>query len=189
MSPLYKGGLGGLGGGGGGAELIGEHLLLADAAALTLSGLDLTDWAQCRLIIQARSVLGTDGAGDYTRNFIRFNSDTGANYLWATENDDANSVNQGAGGYVNGIIAAHGTGPDEEAGIYGICFVDLMYPGATDHYKNVYSYGVISYLTTSLSTHGGGIWKNNAAITRIDCVANDGGNFIAGSRMALIGIG
>lgn len=174
--------------GGGGGTVISSTLLSSDAAALTLSGLDLSAWTHVRLVSQVRASLATEGAGNWERLFLRFNSDSGANYLWSTENDDGTPVNNTTPGYISGIFCGHAAGPNMAAGQYGLGFADLMLPGSTTSYKNLVSHNNIPYQTQTLSTSGGGIWKNTAAITRLDVIANDGGNLLAGSRLILVGV-
>ena len=129
--------------------------------------------------------ISTTTGGDYLA--IRFNSDTGSNYLtlrWF----GANSVGTLSGvGY--GHIGNTGGGTTVNSSAFSISEADILSYSVSGINKSwLYENGLADNDTDILYFQGVGSWANTSAITRIDLIAgSSGGNFTAGSTFSLWG--
>ena len=175
-------------GGGGGGSVIAEVQLDSAAGIISLSDLDLSDWAQVRVLTHLRAVLASEGAGNWMRAMLRFNGDDGANYIWGVQNTDGANVSNESVGYIDSIEAGHMAGPNKAANLWGTNIYDFFNPGASGFYKNVNIYGGIPYGASCIGTFGTGFWLSTDPITEISVLGNDLGDIQAGSRLIAIGI-
>ena len=166
--------------------LVAESTLGADAASLTVSGLDLSPYVAAQVVIKAQAV-----SGAWDRCILRFNDDDQRNYLWFVRNHNsttADSSNEGT--YIAGLEAAHMSGPDVGTDFWGFNIIDIGFPGADDCAKSVIVRGGEPEGAHALATYGAGVWENEAPITSITLVPNAGGtNLKAGTTMQVYGLG
>jgi hypothetical protein len=121
---------------------------------------------------------------------VRFNSDTGANYVshWLQGDGSTVSAPNNTGANFIKIISA-GVADAVGANIYGASIIDIHDYASTTKNKVTRARAGANTNTTSTefkSTLNSGLWLNTSAITSIGLLAPN--NFKAGSTFALYGI-
>lgn len=163
---------GGGGGGGGGAyELIDDIVLGSTAASVTFASIS-QDYDHLKMLIEIVS----DGVSGDAQINTRFNNDSGANYR----------------GYLQNAFGSGTSTTELSAGLTptagGIAFseVDIFdYSSAEPRKQQLFRSTTQS--STSFNQWGGGYWDDTAAITEIDLIRSNAGNWGIGSRFRLYG--
>lgn len=142
----------------------------------------------------ANSVFGvwtarTDNAttGGYVN--LRFNGDTGSNYVWEQVLANSSTVTgQNSGGTNAFMHIGAKTAANDTANYFGTGSFTAVNLQSTGLFKSASSISQAPGSTTSgfAGTHGG-TWLSTAAVTSLTLVA-DAGNFVAGSRFSLYGM-
>jgi hypothetical protein len=179
------------GGGGGGTTYVGsmvpvdEEILGAPAASVTL-----TVPSGYRDMVLKWTARGTDGSAQLVR--ARFNGDTGTSYDWNLSYHTGTSVaSQNSGTGATSLHAGAVPPSGSPAGSLGSGEMTIFdYAGTTLHKSAVQNTG-----RKDSAAAGGltgiviyGVWRNTAAITSITLFP-DAGNFAAGSKFTLYGLG
>lgn len=162
--------------------------VLASFDSDTILGGVLPTWARSlRFILTGR----LDAA--VTQNFVlaRFNNDSGANYQSGRlENSSGSVAIAGEGLAGTSIAIGRISGASAPAGMAGqIEGIIGDYRGTTFH-KLITSLSVAHYGTATGNwtiNPASGIWRNTAAITRLQIIPG-GGNFAIGTRLLVYGL-
>ncbi len=171
--------------GGGGMALLATASP-SGVASVSFTGIPAT-YKDLRLVVSGRS---TDAAASVAVT-TRFNNDGGANYDYDVSQLNNVTITNFTGiaqtqAYVGNLVGAGGT-----ANFPGASTVDVLnYAGTTFQKDGLYQSGMKrTNAVGSFFTERGSIWwRNTAAINRVDVLLG-AGNFVAGSRVSLYGIG
>lgn len=117
---------------------------------------------------------------------IRFNNDTGNNYdeEFFASNESGYVANQSLN---DNYIYGYYYGPAQSSLEVGMSIFNIANYTSSTYYKTVVTRGAGTTVTQGSNTLNGQVWKNTAAITRID-ISNSGGAFSAGCVFTLYGI-
>jgi hypothetical protein len=156
---------------------------LGSAGSITFSSIP-----QTFTHLQVRLTSRSDYASTTASVFMRFNGDSGANYVYHYLLGDGSSATSGAStgstvAWVGNMPAASST-----ANVFASTIVDIL--DYTNTNKNKTTRSLDGYDTngagqTYLSSN---LWLNTAAITSILLVSGGGANFVANTRADLYGI-
>ena len=139
--------------------------------------------------LQIRYTAHSAGVGaDYTLVNLRFNSDSGSNYVYHRLYGNGSSVSANA---ATGQTAAVATWiPDDltMASSYGVNVIDILDYASTNKYKTIRNLGGFDMNGSGLVGLFSGLWTNTAAISQIDLTTGSGQNFKQYSSFALYGI-
>ncbi len=127
-------------------------------------------------------------AADFSNVYVRFNGDTGANYI-SNYFQNANSTAQyGTNTGLTSAFFGKITGSSSAANYAGSCTATIPSYARTTFYKNVL--GQLGTLSSNLAGDVAGVnastWLNTAAVTSITLIL-DGGNFLDGTVVTLYG--
>jgi hypothetical protein len=126
-----------------------------------------------------------DAAAAYRQVRIIFNNDTGSNYQTLTNWLD--EVAYSTGNY-SSYFRLDSPADSADSGMFGQVFCTIYDYTKTDRYKSLLGKSLIYETATVLGQEvNGGWWKNTDAINRIT-ISPESGNYIAGSRLQIIGI-
>lgn len=171
--------------GGGGMTLISHHKLESAAPSVSFESITGT-YLSLLLMYVARG----SSAPNYAELQMRFNGDTGSNYLSQFFFFQSSSH---SGGMLNTsyILAAYIAAGSVASGVPGSGTITIPFYAGTTFHKDVQTFA--TYHDNGLDTQPmlsiihGGRWKSSAAITSIQ-LAPHTGNFMAGSEFALFGV-
>lgn len=157
---------------------IATSTLGSAASSITFSSIPST-YQHLQLRIIAQTVSGYPVA-------IRFNSDTGSNYVYHVIQGNGVSAAVGsatAQTSISGVAAGGAT-----ANVFGGTVLDILDYANSSKYKTTRS--LAGYDTNSSGTvyFYSGLWLNTAAITSITLIDANGGNMVANTSAALYGI-
>lgn len=119
---------------------------------------------------------------------VRYNNDSGANYNWQ-ESDTTNTTTTTFTSFATtewrpGFV----TGATSPANSPGATDVRIFDYNGTTFYKEAQGRSTLWFDTTSIFQRiAHAVWKNTAAITRVDVILASG-NFVAGSNVSLYGL-
>ena len=173
-------------------DLLETEILTGTQASVTFSSLDSTYGADYQHL-QIRTTARSDRASDTnSRLYLRFNSDSGANYFSHELGGTGSSVfsayiNSYTGSYNTGIVNIHTTPASSAAtNVFGACVYDILDPFETTKYTTTRFFGgqAQSHNRVVLVS---GAWANTDALTSIT-ITDIHGNLISGSRFTLIGL-
>jgi len=169
------------------ARPIGETTLGGTSAAISFTSIP-ADWSHLRLV----AVLRGDTAAASIASVLRCNGDTGANYNYVTQ--ILGSSVASAGGASQSAFDPFATklpAASAAASSFGALVVDIAsYASATPH-KQVAAFATCDLDGTTgnmISLLMAGRWKNTAPLTSLS-LAPASGNFVAGTRVTLYGLG
>ena len=191
MSPIERSG----GSGGGGTQvvtLICDSLLAGSQATFdtnTILGGNIPQTAKhLDAIIYGRS----DAVDTNEPVLWNFNNDFGAgNYELITSSFSGTGVNSFNGGPDSKLTMGNIPAANAPASYFSHFHANIANYAASTAFKSAVGTGVLIRATTSANCFAffqGGLWLNAAAITRIT-LAPTVGNFVAGSRFTLYGLG
>ena len=172
-------------------DILQEIVLEDSAASVTFANLD--QYAGTYQHLQIRTTARSDRASDTnSRLYLRFNSDSGANYFSHELGGTGSSVfssyiNSYTGSYNTGIVNIHTTpASSAPANAFGGCVYDILDPFETTKYTTTRFFGgqAQSHNRVVLVS---GAWANTDALTSIT-ITDIHGNLITGSRFTLIGV-
>ena len=172
-------------------DILAEEVLTSTQASVTFSSLG--DYATAGYQhLQIRTTARSDRADTNSRLFLRFNSDSGANYFSHELVGTGSSVfsayiNSYDGSYNTGIVNIHTTPASSAAtNVFGACVYDILDPFETTKYTTTRFFGgqAQSHNRVALVS---GTWANTDALTSIT-ITDIHGNLISGSRFTLIGL-
>jgi hypothetical protein len=181
----------GAGGGGGGSaayELISTTILGSSAASVTFSGLGTSAAAYKHL--QIRMVARDSSAtADNAGMILRFNSDTGANYVRHRLRGDGSTVSSSASTAQTSInVYTAVTGGGATAGAFGVAVIDLLDFASSIKNKTTKALTGFNAAAGNAVELDSGLWLSTAAVTDIGITASASANFATGSRFSLYGL-
>jgi hypothetical protein len=137
----------------------------------------------------ARDATGTNTANTF---YIRFNSDSGANYTQHLLRGNGTAADAIGSTSLTGIQgSSQMVGNSVAADILAANIIDILDYASTTKNKTVRTFNGANWNATSTNQRvvlGSGVWLNTSAITRIDLVVTDGKSFSTDSTFALYGI-
>lgn len=139
--------------------------------------------------LEIRAITRNSNTG--TVHTIRFNADSGTNYVQHSLIGDGTSVTAAGTTGLTGINVGHIATSSMSANIIGAEITSILDYGSTSKNKTVRNLsGVDDNSGTTTSTLGirSGLWLNTAAITQIDLIASGSGNWTTATTFALYGI-
>lgn len=138
--------------------------------------------------LQLRYITRNNRASTLDGLYLRFNSDTGANYSDHQVRGDGTSASSAADVSSSLMLASLVPGSTATGNVYGAGVIDILEYANTSIYKTMRSLG-------GYDTNGGGQmglysgnWRSTSAITSITIGSTDGSGLLAGSSFALYGI-
>lgn len=155
-------------------EPIATQTLSTTASSVTFSSIS-GSYTDLILVISAKNTV----AQNY-ETWLRFNSDTGSNYSQTFLQNYANSTQSGRNTNISYIAVGKMNASSFDANIISI----NNYSNSTTN-KTVLSRLNNGDFVTGILV---GLWRNTAAITRIDVICETGANYTAGSTFTLYGI-
>jgi hypothetical protein len=165
-------------------ESIATTTLSTATASITFSSIPAT-----YTHLQIRGIFRSDYAGLTDNLLMRFNSDTGANYVEHILRGDGASPGVYADPNSNTIFTTlDGAGATANANVFAASVMDIL------DYANTNKYKVMRHLSGRDNNGDGGVsfssgmWQNTAALTTILLYPRYGTNFTAYSQFALYGI-
>ena len=170
---------------GNGQVLIGKLILTSATGTVSFTGI-----SQAFNHLKMMSVVRTDIANLVNSVAYRLNGDSGSNYSIQTSNTSQTTVNAYAS--VSQTSAS--------VGLVQASSIVANYPGINvveipSYTNSTFNKVLISSATCTSSTSAqnyhrvaGGGWNNTSAVTSIDIIPIDGGNFIVGSLFYLYGV-
>lgn len=167
-------------------HILFDSTLGADAASIDTGGGGIAATADHLLVYL---LLRTTEAVTEANGFLRFNNDSGANYdrhVLRVDNVTISGIILNA----QTEIALTLLGANAQAGAFAAVTLHIPSYRQTTAHKSFTSASVALEDTAADSRieQGGGRWRNTAAITRM-AVGPSSGNFLAGSRMTIYGLG
>ena len=165
--------------------ILAEQVLSSSAASVTFSGLDTlaAGYEHLQLRYTARSTRAQVNSG----MFMRFNADTGNNYVVHALIGDGGSVSSIASTARSTTLALPIPAANATASAFGAGVVDFLDPFETTKYTTIKSLGGIASSFNELQL-ASGLWLNTAALTSITLVAILSDQWLTGSRFSLYGI-
>lgn len=170
-------------------DTVYDQTLLANADAITISGLVLTGLLAIKVIASLK------GSGAHSphwvHTYMELNGDTTpGNYAWSVRNSDDTGVVSIQGVEPHIIIGHAPAGDAAEANEFGTHEIDIYLPGDTNNVKNI---SMTNQVMTNFASYsdlnpiemrGGGFWKGPGAITQIKLLP-EFNQFAAGSRVVI----
>ena len=165
--------------------LISSQTLSSSAATVTFSSIPAT---YTDIVLKASARTDTNNGTFFDNIFVAFNSDTATNY------SSTFLAGAGAGGASSGRLSTQtilrlsyaADGTDATASTFGNAELYVPSYGASQN-KPISAFNVSeSNNTTVYMSAVAGLWRNTAAINRIDLTC--GGNFVSGSSFYLYGL-
>jgi hypothetical protein len=158
--------------------------LSASASSVTFTGIP-SEYKHLQIRMIGR-IDRTAEANDFFT--IRYNSDTGSNYVWhALEGSGATVYAESGTGTSlprNGDIAA----TTAAAGIFGVGVIDILDYTNTNKYKTTRSFTGRDANGSGWVWFGSSLWLNTAAISTINILPTYGTGFQANTQFALYGV-
>ena len=166
-------------------DLLETQVLASSAASVTFSSLSTyaADYQHLQLRYTARSTRAQVNSG----MFMRFNADTGNNYVVHALIGDGGSVSSIASTARSTTLALPIPAANATASAFGAGVVDFLDPFETTKYTTIKSLGGIASSFNELQL-ASGLWLNTAALTSITLVAILSDQWLTGSRFSLYGI-
>lgn len=164
-------------------ELISTTVLGTDTASVSF---DVSSLASTYKHLQIRATVRDIRSGfPGSQLYVRFNSDTAANYSHHQLYGSGSSVSSAAGANQTVMYAGDIAANDAAAYSYSPVVIDILDPFSTSKYKTIrgLSGTAVSYIWLSLFS---GSWRNTAAVTSIQLLGI--ANLRTASRFSLYGI-
>jgi len=175
----------GAGGGGATYEQIATQLVTSSVSSVIFSSIPAT-----YKHLQIRFTCKSSSSGAAIDSWLRFNSDSGANYAshWIRGTGSAMSSSNYLPG--NEILLKYGSISSNDSRFAG-GIIDLLDYANTSKNKTVRSFqGAIFGSSDQSVVLNSGLWRNTTAVTSIEYIANGGATrtIESGSRFSLYGI-
>ena len=138
--------------------------------------------------LQVRALIRTDRATTYDYPAIRFNSDSGANYVVHYMEGNGSTVSQGTQTGMTYIGLNEIAGGNATANIFGVSILDILDYTNTNKNTTTRVLGGYNLNGTGVMTLRSGLWLNTAAITTLTIIPATGPNFVQYSAFTLYGI-
>ena len=151
------------------------------------STIDFTSIPSTYTHLQLRGIARSTGSTSDIDGYMRFNSDTGANYSWHFVYGDGASVGTSNGTSDDHISVIRTTGASSGASRFGVGVIDILDYANTNKYKTTRSLTGQDQNGSGLVLLDSGNWRNTNAITSIR-LYYPSGNFAEYSQFALYGI-
>jgi hypothetical protein len=177
----------GAGGGGGGAgayEQIATTILGSDTASVTFSSIPTSTYKH----LQLRAVMRSTRAAATDSLRMRFNADSGTNYVSHRLVGNGSTVVSAASTGDNIWDVDAFPGNTDTSGSFGLFVMDITDAFNTSKNKTIRHYSARIGSANQLIRLTSGLWINTSAITEISLDQNVGPNWLTGSRFSLYGI-
>ena len=140
--------------------------------------------------LQIRFIARDDGPGTgATDLLLRFNSDSGSNYIWhALYGNGTTAGGAGIGTATTATRMGYATEGASSANMFSGFVTDILDYGNTNKYKVHRTIGASERNGSGNILFESGLWKSTSAITRIDITHGGAYNFNTYSSFALYGI-
>lgn len=138
--------------------------------------------------LQIRAMTRETRAVTVSSYYVRFNSDTGANYVWHSLYGNGTTVTATAGTSQTSIEGGYDFGSSATANLFGVSIIDIHDYASTTKNKTVRMIdGRDNNSTNGLIKLASGLWLSTSAITSITVTPTVSGNFAASTTFALYG--
>ena len=168
--------------GGGSYDLLESETLASGVSNITFDNLDTySDYQHLQIRLVGKTTA-------YPGFYLQFNSDTGSNY--ALQRLFANGTNANSGNITNhDTMIFINSLPDESStsNEFGAAVADILdFSSSSKHTTVRMLSGAVYDDYPSIQLHSG-LWENTNAVTSIEILNAQSGNFVAGSRFSLYG--
>lgn len=165
--------------------ILAEEVLTSTQASVTFSSLGTLAAGYQHLQIR----MATRDSRAVTANFIemRFNADTGANYVTHKLDGDGSSVSSSAYTGLTFIRPVVEPGANAGANIFGASIIDILDPFDTNKYATTRTLGGYEAASPREVSLASGLWMDTSALTEV-LLRPQSGSFVSGSRFTLIGL-
>jgi len=165
--------------------ILAEEVLTSTQASVTFSSLGTLAAGYQHLQIR----MATRDSRAVTANFIemRFNADTGANYVTHKLDGDGSSVSSSAYTGLTFIRPVVEPGANAGANIFGASIIDILDPFDTNKYTTTRTLGGYEAASPREVSLASGLWMDTSALTEV-LLRPQSGSFVSGSRFTLIGL-
>lgn len=166
-------------------ESIATTTLSTDTASLTFSSIPST-----YKHLQIRMLAKNDSTTNNIRPiYLRFNSDTGANYAYHSLYGDGSSA--AAGNWTSTTFAELGYATASSTGLtnnYGVAITDIHDYASTSKYKTIRTFNGTDQNGAGYAMLYSGLWLNTSAVNSITLLCAGTQKYKSGSTFALYGI-
>ena len=166
-------------------EAIASTTLGSNSTSVTFSSIP-SEYRHLHLRMFARSPVVQ---ANNVNLMMRFNSDSGTNYLQNEYRWNGTSESQNVWANQTHAFAGFVTGANGGTNIFGACLVDIFDYASTNKWKTVQSLNGNDTNGAGILSFYGSLWQNTAAITSIEIKTLTGSDqLITGSVFSLYGI-
>jgi len=165
---------------------IAEATLTGAAASIEFASI-AADWSHLQLVLYGRG----DAAAAAIECWLRFNGDTAVNYDNQNVTGNAAAASAGEDFALSRIIVGNLPGGNAPGAIYGMSIIDIPHYAQavnqkTVNVRNSHKAGIAT--GNIVATLRAGFWRNIGAVGTITLLPSSG-NFLAGTRATLYGMG
>jgi hypothetical protein len=169
-------------------DLLETQVLGSSQASVTFSS--LSTYASTYQHLQLRYLIRNDNGNPYSETFLRFNSDSGANYARHGLIGNGSSVaSNGVADDISMLLLVGSAGNTATSNSFGAGVADILDPFETTKNKTVRNLaGRLVGGGEDRVALSSGLWRNTSAVSSITLDQVFGSNFMTGSRFSLYGI-
>lgn len=138
--------------------------------------------------LQIRAIGRSTNADTQDNTYVRFNSDSGANYSWHYLGGDGSSFFASATSSTNQIISGRLSAANATSGMFGSYVIDILDYADTNKYKTTRTFTGVDLNGAGNVWLWSGNWRNTSAITTVTLTTASATNFAQNSSFALYGI-
>lgn len=138
--------------------------------------------------LQIRGIGRSTNADTQDNTYVRFNSDSGANYSWHYLGGDGSSRFASATSSTNQIISGRLSAANATANMFGTFVIDILDYTNTNKYKTTRTLTGVDLNGSGNVWLWSGNWRNTAAISTITLTTASSTNFAQNSSFSLYGI-
>jgi hypothetical protein len=165
-----------------------EPIAVATAPSGGVASIAFNSIPQTYTHLQIRGISRSARGAGNDPIYIRFNSDSGANYAWHAIEGTSTAVNAPSATSANQgwlWIAADSVSP---ANVFGATITDILDYTNTNKYKTLKNLGGCDNNGSGIMTFNSALWMSTSAITSITLTVLSGTNFQQHTQFALYGI-
>ena len=166
--------------------LLETTTLATSASSITFSGLD--SYAADYKHLQIRMVVRSTNSSSYGAIAVRFNGDSGNNYSRHNLYGDGSSVTSTANTSVDRILSFAIASDNDTSGKFDALVGDIYDFSSSSKNSTIRAAHQGTQTATETVRLVSGAWYDTNAITSINILENSANNFVAGTRVSLIGI-
>ena len=166
-------------------DLLETTTLSTSASSVTFSGLGAySDYKH----LQIRMVVRSTNSSSYGAIAVRFNGDSGNSYSRHNLYGTGSSISSSANTSVDRIISFAIASDNDTSGKFDALVGDIYDFSSSSKNSTVRAAHQGTQTATETVRLVSGAWYNTSAITSINILENSANNFVAGTRVSLIGI-